>query len=115
MKAFFKSVAQWFMFCMLSLVFIPIAIVLGIMQEIEDRKNRSEDKHQLKFKWKLKDRYFKGANTYKYTLKLENGTTNEISITVDENGSFELNEAAPAGFYLYARQSPNHGNAATPL
>lgn len=39
---FFKSVAQWAVFCMLIIVLIPAGIVLGVMQETEDRKKKHQ-------------------------------------------------------------------------
>ena len=52
-------------------------------------------------RWKVRDQFFRGADTYEFRLKTPQGEKT-IPLIVDELGYFHLNEPAPAGLYSFA-------------
>lgn len=56
-------------------------------------------------RWKLRETYFKGANTYKFGFKGDDDAQINLDLVVDELGYFELDCQAPNGFYAFAKQA----------
>lgn len=55
----------------------------------------------MKSRWKLREPYFRGANTYKIGPK----DGEQLEIAVDENGLFELEKPPEFPIYMFARSS----------